>query len=104
MEQKLPPARPAQSARLQLADVLVALAIMAVCVAMRIATLGDTNYHDDDLFYFLVGQRMHDGDSLADVAYDTGFADQAHFTRTFKSAFGVTPGRDRALRARGTTA
>ena len=61
MEQKLPPARPAQSARLQLADVLVALAIMAVCVAMRIATLGDTNYHDDDLFYFLVGQRMHDG-------------------------------------------
>ena len=39
--------------------------------------------------------------ALADVAQETGFADQAHFTRTFKSAFGVTPGRYRALRTRG---
>jgi AraC-like DNA-binding protein len=37
------------------------------------------------------------GCRLADVAADTGFADQAHFTRAFGSAFGFTPGRYRAL-------
>ena len=35
--------------------------------------------------------------SLADVALDTGFADQAHFSRMFKAAFGITPARCRAL-------
>ena len=30
--------------------------------------------------------------SLSDIAQRTGFADQAHFTRLFKRAFGVTPG------------
>jgi AraC-like DNA-binding protein len=39
---------------------------------------------------------------LAEVACDTGFADQAHFTRAFRSAFGVTPGRYRALLMGGT--
>jgi len=29
--------------------------------------------------------------SLADVAHEAGFADQAHFTRVFKKAFGLTP-------------
>ena len=38
---------------------------------------------------------------LAEVACDAGFADQAHFTRVFKSAFGVTPARYRTLRRRG---
>jgi AraC-like DNA-binding protein len=33
------------------------------------------------------------GHSLAGAALDTGFADQAHFTRHFKRAYGVTPGR-----------
>jgi AraC family transcriptional regulator len=33
------------------------------------------------------------GAVLADVALRAGFADQAHFTRLFKRAFGVTPGR-----------
>jgi AraC family transcriptional regulator len=35
---------------------------------------------------------------LSDVALRTGFADQAHFTRQFRRAFGVTPGA--VLRAR----
>lgn len=35
--------------------------------------------------------------SLADVALAAGFADQAHFSRKFKDAFGVTPARSRAL-------
>jgi AraC-like DNA-binding protein len=35
--------------------------------------------------------------TLADVAYEVGFADQAHFTRTFKAALGLTPARYRAL-------
>jgi AraC-like DNA-binding protein len=38
--------------------------------------------------------------SLAEVALDAGFADQAHLTRVFKSAFGVTPARYRALATR----
>jgi AraC-like DNA-binding protein len=45
----------------------------------------------------LAKRRMLDGHALADVACDTGFADQAHFTRVFKSAFGLAPGRYRAL-------
>jgi AraC-like DNA-binding protein len=46
----------------------------------------------------LARQRIHSGCPLADVAGETGFADQAHFTRVFKSAFGLTPARYRALR------
>src|SRR5262245_49152426 len=45
-------------------------------------------------------RRLHEG-RLADVACDAGFADQAHFTRTFKAAFGLTPARYRALSAGG---
>jgi len=41
---------------------------------------------------------LSQGSSLADVAADTGFADQAHFTRHFKKTFGMTPGRWVALR------
>jgi AraC-like DNA-binding protein len=36
---------------------------------------------------------------LADVALEAGFADQAHLTRAFKRAYGVTPARYGALRA-----
>jgi len=32
------------------------------------------------------------GADLSDVAQRTGFADQAHFTRLFKRAYGITPG------------
>ena len=34
---------------------------------------------------------------LADLAAELGFADQAHFTRMFKAAFGMAPARHRAL-------
>jgi AraC-like DNA-binding protein len=34
---------------------------------------------------------------LVDVALATGFADQAHFTRRFTAAFGITPGQYSAL-------
>jgi AraC-like DNA-binding protein len=33
------------------------------------------------------------GGSLVDIALETGFSDQAHFTRHFKKAHGMTPGR-----------
>jgi AraC-like DNA-binding protein len=46
-------------------------------------------------------QRMHAERPLVEVACDAGFADQAHFTRTFKAAFGLTPARYRALRTPG---
>jgi AraC-like DNA-binding protein len=34
---------------------------------------------------------MSAGHALAEVAVDAGFADQSHFTRRFKGAFGITP-------------
>ena len=45
----------------------------------------------------LARDLIHQGRSLVDVAYDAGFADQAHFTRVFRSAFGLTPARYRTL-------
>ena len=36
------------------------------------------------------------GRSLAEIAQDAGFADQSHFTRTFKRLTGMTPGRYRS--------
>ena len=43
-------------------------------------------------------ERIHQQRPLVEVACDAGFADQAHFTRAFKAAFGLTPARYRALR------
>jgi AraC-like DNA-binding protein len=48
----------------------------------------------------LARHQMRGDRSLAEVAYEAGFADQAHFTRTFKAAFGLTPARYRALSTR----
>lgn len=48
----------------------------------------------------LARQRIHLERPLVEVAGEAGFADQPHFTRAFKSAFGLTPARYRALRAR----
>jgi AraC-like DNA-binding protein len=39
------------------------------------------------------------GRPVVDVALETGFADQAHFTRRFAAAFGLTPGQYRTLAA-----
>jgi AraC-like DNA-binding protein len=39
------------------------------------------------------------GAPLAEIAAATGFADQAHFTRHFKKAYGLPPGRWAALTA-----
>lgn len=38
------------------------------------------------------------GRSLVEVALEAGFADQAHFSRTLKATFGITPARYRALK------
>jgi AraC-like DNA-binding protein len=46
----------------------------------------------------LARDAIHQEHPLAEVAHDAGFADQAHFTRVFRSAFGLTPARYRALR------
>jgi AraC-like DNA-binding protein len=43
--------------------------------------------------------RLAGGTPLAEVALAAGFADQAHFTRMFGSAFGVPPGRYARLRS-----
>ena len=47
----------------------------------------------------LARELIHRRRALAEVACEAGFADQAHFTRVFKAAFGLTPARYRALRA-----
>ncbi|GAA2165974.1 AraC family transcriptional regulator [Actinomadura napierensis] len=47
-------------------------------------------------------RRLREGRPLAETALAVGFADQAHFTRTFKAAFGMPPGRYASLnRTRG---
>jgi AraC-like DNA-binding protein len=49
---------------------------------------------------YVLGRRMEaardrilDGQSLADVATEVGFADQAHLSRRFRQHLGTTPGR-----------
>lgn len=44
---------------------------------------------------------MRRGDSIADAAYASGFADQSHMTRCFKQAYGLPPGRWRAVHLAG---
>ena len=46
----------------------------------------------------LAGQRLAQSEvSLAAIARETGFSDQSHFSRTFKSVTGMTPGDFRLL-------
>ena len=49
----------------------------------------------------LAREGIHRGRPLADVAFEAGFADQAHLTRVFKVALGLTPAAYRTLRNRG---
>ncbi|WP_342359387.1 AraC family transcriptional regulator [Terrarubrum flagellatum] len=42
---------------------------------------------------------MRTGDALAEIAFACGFADQSHMTRQFKQAFGLSPGKWRAIQA-----
>ena len=44
-------------------------------------------------------QQLAQDRSLAEIALEAGFADQAHFSRMLKATFGITPARYRALRA-----
>jgi AraC-like DNA-binding protein len=44
--------------------------------------------------------RLRAGIPLAELALAAGFADQAHFTRVFRSTLGVTPGRYATLHDR----
>ena len=44
-------------------------------------------------------ERIGSGQSLAEAATGSGFADQAHMTRAFASAYGLSPGRWRRLTA-----
>ncbi|MCB2059971.1 MAG: hypothetical protein KDE21_05655 [Novosphingobium sp.] len=39
----------------------LAILFTLIAVALKFTTFGDTNRSADDLFYFLVGQRMHEG-------------------------------------------
>jgi len=48
-------------------------------------------------------EQIHRDRPLVEVACDAGFADQAHFTRAFRSAFGLTPALYRALLRTGRT-
>jgi AraC-like DNA-binding protein len=43
------------------------------------------------------GAELRRNQRLADVALAAGFADQPHFSRRIKSAYGLTPARYRAL-------
>lgn len=45
----------------------------------------------------LARELLRLGHPLADIAQSSGFADQAHLTRQFRSAFGLSPGQWRAL-------
>jgi AraC-like DNA-binding protein len=45
-------------------------------------------------------QLLLAGSRLAGAAVESGFADQAHLTRHFRDAFGITPGRWLALQDR----
>ncbi len=47
----------------------------------------------------LARRLMCEGTGLADAAFASGFADQAHFTRHFKQTYGMTPGRWLGLQA-----
>jgi len=44
---------------------------------------------------------LHAGQRIADIAYDLGFGDEAHFSRVFREAFGMSPRAARMAAQRG---
>jgi len=42
-------------------------------------------------------KRLEQGEEPIEIAYETGFTDQSHFTNTFKKLIGVTPGQYRMI-------
>lgn len=48
-------------------------------------------------------ELLSEGAAPADVAVETGFADQAHLTRVFKQRVGTTPAAYRKMTAKGNT-
>lgn len=89
-------------------DYLAANAVRDVQLAEVARVAGLSPFHFLRLFAdaygltphaFLMAMRLEEarnrlarGEPIADVAAETGFADQAHLTRRFKAAYGVTPG------------
>jgi transcriptional regulator GlxA family with amidase domain len=75
------------------------------------ATAGLSTFHFSRLFHRMVGTSPHrylldrrlryarelltvgQGRTIAEVAAECGFADQAHLTRHFRRAYGVSPGQ-----------
>ncbi len=41
---------------------------------------------------------LAEGKAISEVTYETGFADQSHFTRQFKRMFGITPSNFRLIK------
>jgi AraC-like DNA-binding protein len=64
-------------------------------LARQFRSLYGTSPHRYSLMRRLAFARslLDEGKPLAELAMTAGFADQAHFTRIFRSAFGLTPGR-----------
>ncbi len=86
------------------------------------ATAGLSAFHFSRLFHRVVGVSPHrylvgcrlrharellavgQGRSIAEVALECGFADQAHLTRHFRRAYGVGPGRFQSAHKQTSTA
>jgi len=83
-------------------------------LAQLAGAVGLSSFHAARLFSASVGMPPHawrkqlrlsralgmlrQGQTVADVAAATGFADQSHFTRHFKRAYGAAPGRWQAAK------
>lgn len=49
----------------------------------------------------LICNPLHAGQRIADIAYERGFSDEAHFSRIFREAFGLSPRQARKAALRG---